>query len=201
MPGNACKTYGTLHTLTFWPPSRTTPNFWLACDGLSVITWLVSDKPIEPTEPHADLLQAARTLLLTCGYKIDLIFVQGHQDNGQPTVLSRDAWLNVEADGLVKDKVAKAWVAPTYFKLLGNSWGCYMGTLRIVKQFDTTLQMWINGKETQEYWKKCTQLQQEQLDDVDWSSISQAMQSVPLLRRRWASKQMSGHFAHGKNMV
>jgi len=27
------------------------------------------------------------------------------------------------------------------------------------------------------------------------------MRSAPLSKRQWALKQMSGHFAHGKNMV
>jgi len=32
-------------------------------------------------------------------------------------------------------------------------------------------------------------------------SIGRAMRGVPLAKRWWASKQMSGHFAHGKNMA
>jgi len=37
--------------------------------------------------------------------------------------------------------------------------------------------------------------------EVDWMSLGRAMHGVPLSRCCWASKQMSGHFAHGKNMV
>jgi len=37
--------------------------------------------------------------------------------------------------------------------------------------------------------------------NVDWISLGRTMRNIPLGRRRWASKHMSGHFAHGKNMV
>jgi len=96
---------GVLNTLSFWPPTQTAP-FRLACDGLSVVTRILSHKPIEPMEPHADLLGAACTLLQSCRYNVDLIFVCGHQDTGTPMVLARDAWLNVEADALAKDKAS-----------------------------------------------------------------------------------------------
>jgi len=50
---------GVLYTLTFWPPCSGKPDLRLACDGLSVVKRLTNQKPIEPTEPHADILLAA----------------------------------------------------------------------------------------------------------------------------------------------
>jgi len=50
---------GVLYTLTFWPPCSGKPDLQLACDGLSVVKRLTNQKPIEPTEPHADILLAA----------------------------------------------------------------------------------------------------------------------------------------------
>jgi len=79
--------------LTFWPPSKPQPSFCLACNRPSVVSRLTANLPIDPTEPHADLLVAARSLMQSCGYQVELIFVRRHQDNGQPMVLTRDAWL------------------------------------------------------------------------------------------------------------
>ncbi len=79
---------GVVYTLTFWPPVTMKPLLRLACDGLSVINRLSNNHPIDPMEPHADLLQAARTLIDTSAYTIQLQFVRGHQDKGLPTVLS-----------------------------------------------------------------------------------------------------------------
>jgi len=49
---------GVLYSLTFWPPRLLRPPLRLACDGLSVISRLSAQRPINPTEPHADLLTA-----------------------------------------------------------------------------------------------------------------------------------------------
>jgi len=59
----------------------------------------------------------------------------------------------------------------------------------------------LNGNDTLLYWEQCKQMRAEQLQTIDWFSLGQAMRSVPLAHHRWASKQMSGHFSHGKNMV
>jgi len=79
---------GVLYTLTFWPPSSPKPVLRLACDGLSVVTRLTKPNPIEPTEPHFDLLAAARNLMRESAYEVQLVFVRGHQDSKFPTVLS-----------------------------------------------------------------------------------------------------------------
>jgi len=69
---------GTVYTLTYWPPVSTKLVLRLACDGLLVINRLSNNHPIDPTEPHADLLQAAWTLINTSAYMIQLKFVCGH---------------------------------------------------------------------------------------------------------------------------
>jgi len=190
-----------LYTLTFWPPMTVKPSFRIACDGLSVVPHLQMIRPIDPTEPHADLLMAAQNLLNTSNYKVELAFVCGHQDTGHPTVLTRDAWLNVEADLLTKAMVSALFKGPSHFRLPGNSWGCYTGTNRVVTQLQQSLQKFINRNTTLSYWEKRKQCSYDQLQEIDWLSLGQAMQSVPLSKCQWASKQMSGHFANGKNMV
>jgi len=157
--------------LTFWPLSRPQPSFCLACDGLLVVSQLTATHPIDPTEPHANLLVAARSLMQSCGYQVELVFVHGHQDNGQLTVLTRDAWLNVEADSLVKQKVTQPNIGPKYYKLPSNLWSCYIGTDQIVKQFTITLHSFIHGKEAFDYWTKCKQMNKEQLQEIDWIAL------------------------------
>jgi len=192
---------GVLHTLTFWVPHLAKPPFRLACDGLSVVHRLNNQKPIEPTEPHADLLLAAHNLILESAYNIHLVFVKGHQDTGFPTVLTQDAWLNVEVDLLAKTKLAEPHAGPDRYRLPGNPWSCYTGTTRVVTQLVTTLRNHINGQETLSYWENRRKLAQRELQQVDWPSFGRAMREVPTSKRRWVTKQVSNHFAHGKNMV
>ncbi len=158
-------------------------------------------RPINPTKPHVDLLVAAKTLICASPYQITLAFVRGHQDTGNPTVLTHDTWLNVEVDLIAKETVNKPFVSPQFHKLPGNPWGCYMEKRCIIKQLDSELRRFINGKATLQYWSQQKQCDKDTLNKVDWMLLGRAMRGIPLAKRRWASKQMSSHFAHGKNMV
>jgi len=192
---------GVLYTLTFWPPTLNKPTFQLACDGLSIINRLSNIKPINPTEPHADLLTAARNLISTSLYAVQLVFVRGHQDNSIPTVLTRDAWLNIKADRLAKQKLTTPYTGPVFYSLPGNPWSCYVGNDRVVKQFQPQLRKFINGQDTLQYWEKWKQRSSVLLQQVDWVSFGKAMREVLVSKRWWVSKWTSNHFAHGNNMV
>jgi len=116
---------GLLYTLSFWWPPSGKPPCHIACDGQSAIHQLNSTIPIEPTEPHSNLLLAVWQLLQNWGFQIQLEFVCGHQDTGTPMVLTWDAPLNIEADNLAKRKVNLNFSGPIVYKLPGNSWACY----------------------------------------------------------------------------
>jgi len=116
-----------------------------------VISRLANDKPIEATEPHADLLMAAHELMASCGYQIDLMFVHSHQDDGSPTVLSQEAWMNIKADLLAKKKALTLYIGPICYKLPGNPWGCYANNKQVIKQLNAALRIAINGRETMAY--------------------------------------------------
>jgi len=188
---------GVLHTLSFCKLTYPAP-FWLACDRLLVVTWLLSAKPIKPTEPHADLLGVAQALLHSCGNKVELTFICGHQDSGIPMVLALDTLLNIEADALAKAKASTSHLGPTCYRLPRNVWACYASNCWIVKQFDDSLWSYINGQESQWYWEKRKVLHPDILSWVDWSAIGQAMKSSSIDWWCWVSKQMSRYFAHRK---
>jgi len=158
--------------------------------------WLTSPKPIEPTEPHADLLATGQALIHDSRYHITLKFVHGHQDMGNPMVLTRDTWLNVEANLLVKAKVVQQHQGPQYYTLLGHAWGCYIGNKCIVNCL-VQLPQW------QRNFKVLGKAKTDELRTAANHRLALrcAMRSVPLAHCWWASKQMSGHLLHGKNMV
>jgi len=107
----------------------------------------------------------------------------------------------MEADALAKSKVSPLFTSPSTYTLPGNAWGCYVQKQCIMTQLPMILKKHINSQATLSYWEKRKQTSQEQLQEIDWMSLGRVMQSVPLSKHRWASKQMSGHFAHSKNMV
>jgi len=181
---------GVLYTLTFWPLRTIKPAFHLACNGLLVVKCLTNQKPIEPTELQVDILTAAWKLISESTYNITLMFVKGHQDTSYPTVLTRDAWLNVEADLLAKNKLVKPYAGPVRYRLPGNPWSCYMGQTRVVKQLTAMLRHHINGQAMLTYWENRRKLPQQVLQQVDWTSFGRAMHEVPTSKRRWVSKQL-----------
>jgi len=98
--------------LTIWYFSQEYPltgTITLACDGCSVLDRLWSTKSIDPFADHADLLCACQHITSCLKCHIQYSHIKGHQDSGQTTVLSREAWLNIEAD-----KVAKASIQSKY---------------------------------------------------------------------------------------
>jgi len=104
----------------------------------------------------------------------------------------------MEVDTLAKHKTSLLHTGPLQYKLPGYPWGCYLGKHHRVKQLQQSLQTFINRKDTLKYWEQWKQSSQDQLKEIDWQSLGCAMRSIPLSKRCWVTKQMSGHFAHGK---
>ncbi len=176
------------------------PEFYLACDGKSVLHRLWNKRKTSAAEPHYDLLSGTRHLLLDCGFKVILAHVKGHQDQGIPTVLTRDAMLNIEADTLAKDKLTRYAPGPSTYVIPFSYGACYVSGRRVVKNIQATLRQHINGLPASKYWQHRRSLTPAIWAKIDWPSYQRAMLEIPLHRRRWVSKFVSGHFAHGKNM-
>jgi len=137
---------------------------------------------------------------MTSNLTVQLHHVKGHQDSKHFGPHTRDASLNIEADGLAKKKLEDYKPGPKNFHIPWSQGVCYTGHHRTVKEFATTIRDHINGQATIAYWIKRRQLSQGIWNTFDWASIGRAMKEIPINRRRWVSKYVSGHFATGKNM-
>jgi len=59
----------------------------------------------------------------------------------------------------------------------------------------------MNGLAAKSYWKeKMPQVSQLQTE-LDGEAMERALKESTPGRRRWVTKHITGHFAHGKNMV
>jgi len=145
-------------------------------------------------------LSSTRHLLTTSNLTVQLHHVKGHQDSKHFGPHTRDASLNIEADGLAKKKLEDYKPGPKNFHIPWSQGVCYTGHHRTVKEFATTIRDHINGQATIAYWIKRRQLSQGIWNTFDWASIGRAMKEIPINRRRWVSKYVSGHFATGENM-
>jgi len=89
----------------------------IACDRKLVLTWVQSERPIQPTKLHADLLLVVKSLTHMSRYTIKWHHVCGHQDDYTITVLTQDTWLNIEADGLAENKLDPKWCGPNNYQI------------------------------------------------------------------------------------
>jgi len=113
--------------------------------------------------------------------------------------LERDATLNVEMDAWAKQKVEDI-AGPATYKIPFESWSCYIGRTKIIKQWQLTLREHINRKPICTYWQGKKWFGSGVVAQVDWVLVWQVMTEVGWSRRKWVTKYTTGEFAHGENM-
>ncbi len=71
---------------------------------------------------------------------------------------------------------------------------------KIIKQWQLTLWEHINGNALCTHWNCKQRFGRGVSEQVDWTSVSQAMMEVRWSRRKWVTKFTLGEFSHGANM-
>jgi len=107
----------------------------------------------QQTEPHADLISAIRKVKE--GFKCQLILkhMRRHQDARQAMVLERDATLNVEMDLRAKAKLVDT-AGLGSLEIPFEGWTCYIGSRKIIKQWQLTLQEHKNENALCKHWQR-----------------------------------------------
>jgi len=78
-------------------------------------------------EAHNNLLGAIRNTIRDIPIKISLQHMKGHQDNGTPTALNRDAWMNVQVGTLTKSRIGEQMSrTQKAIEIPGEQWSCYI---------------------------------------------------------------------------
>jgi len=175
-------------------------NIEIACDGKSVLERIKSKKQLDPFVTHADLLGACRRLAKELPWQIDFQHIKGHQDKGLPTVLSRTAWLNIEADLLAKARITPTHSGQSGYRLPYKPWHLEIAGKRPTKQPKQALRKAMNRPPARAYWQKKMPQLLPTLEELNTAAMERAMQEAPAHRCRWVVKQITRQFAHGKNM-
>jgi len=150
---------------------------------------------------HADLLGASQNLAHALPWVIRYQHIKGHQDTGYPMVLSREAWLNIEADAFAKARITPNYRGLLSYRLPFEPWHLEIARKRTIKNPKHDLRKALNGPPARAYWKKKMPNLSPGLDELDLSAMERAMMEAPAHKRRWISKHITGQFAHGKNML
>jgi len=171
----------------------------VCCNRKSALEWVKLDLPVGATEPHADLITVIHNLRKQIIWKLNFQHVRGHQDQGHPMVLTREATLNVEMDKRAKAKLTESkGTLPMDIPFEG--WTCYIGSKNIIKQWALKLREHINGTKLLHHWNQRKRFREGRAKQVDWDAMHKAMTEVPWRRRKWVTKFATGEFAHGENM-
>jgi len=144
--------YGALLTIWYFVQEYPTKGtITVACDGRSVLDHLKSKKSINPFAVHSDLLQASKNIQLQMTCTAKLVHVKGHQDRGYPTVLLREAWLNIEADLKAKSCIASRNPNHPNCPLPFEPWRLVISNAKVAKQHHHAIRLAMNGPVAQQY--------------------------------------------------
>jgi len=162
-------------------------SFTIACNWNSVIQWLNSKQPIDPSVAHADILIASQNITQSLTFNIQFTHIKSHQDTKHTMVLTREAWLNVEADRLAKDHMTTGhtgWpqLQPTMGRMAcGNSQQSSGQNLRKQK-WDA-----CSGTKAEAYWSKKYRMDQARVKELDTKALEQAMDESMPACHHWVS--------------
>ncbi len=112
-------------------------------------------------------------------------------------VLSRKAWLNIEADKAAKASIQSDCPEDPTLPLPFKPWRLFINQKKIVKHHRQELRLAMNGPKAQA--TKLPPISQLQ-DKLDTQAMEWALCKSTPSRHRWVTKHITGHFAHGKNM-
>jgi len=194
--------YGAL-VLTVWyflQEYPTTGTITIACDGRLVLDQLRSKKSIDPFTAHSDLLWACKAIQHQMVCNIKFVHVKGHQDKGYPTVLSREAWLNIKADLAAKIHISNDTPKYPNLPLPFKPWRLVINNVKVVKHHQQAIRLAMNGPVAHQYWEEKILEVPHLHMEMDLKAMERAFSESMLGRHRWVTKHITGHFAHGKNM-
>jgi len=132
--------------------------------------------------------------------KLKFWHVKGHQDSGQITALSREAWMNIAMDEDTKKKVSTDKIPDQQYSLLHEGWICYLEGVRIVKNLTTALRNQLNGPILLNHWATTHRFQLGAAKMVDWEMADNAMNMLPKAQQQWVSKLVAKFLPYRKNM-
>jgi len=124
----------------------------VACDGRLAFDRLQSKKSIDPFAACADLLWACKNIQEQMACKIKFLHIKGHQDNGHPMVLLREALLNIESNLAVKSHICNSPPENFYQSLPYEPWCLLINNAKIVKYHQCAIQEAMNRLAAKQYW-------------------------------------------------
>ena len=172
----------------------------VACDGEAALEYIFDwgTKFLKSSTPHLDLIAAGRKLIQQSPLQWKFRHVKGHQDDFVGP-LDRWATLNVEMDMLAKAHWARSvTLGRSSSSIHCEPWSVWYQQVKLVSPIRDTIYEIIHGPPLDAYWLSRKRFLLASLPFYDWEALEDATRPLPLTRRLWLTKHLSGWCSVGR---
>jgi hypothetical protein len=174
----------------------------VGCDGLSALNKAFDTWPLEPADPHFDMLCALRQMIKSSFLKWKTRHVDGHQDNDVTSKLDFWAIKNIQMDYLAKVFwMQHSHSAPIFYLISDEGFQVWLGDRKLSSSPSSIFFDHIHGKNILSWHSSHNRFPACYERRIDWEVCEAALRRLPLGRRRWVSKHTSGFCGVGKKLV
>jgi hypothetical protein len=174
----------------------------VGCDGLSALNKAFDTWPLEPSDPHFDLLSALRKMILSSPIEWTTRHVAGHQDEDPTAKLDWWAEQNVQMDNLAKVFwMQHSHSAPVLYPISDEGFQVWLGDRKLSSHKPSVFFDHIHGKTILNWHASHHRFPACYARRIDWDVCAAALKRLPLGRRRWVSKHTSGFCGVGSMLV
>jgi len=149
---------------------------------------------IQSTYPDFDVFISIRRHMLQ-QVTYNLKHVKGHQDK-RGAQLDHWASLNIRMDLQAKARrvLLETAEATTNWNawLPGETWTASMTNEKLCKQPEDVIKDKISRQQMKLYWNKRQRIPAQHFDTIAWDAVGKAMKQIPITRRHWIVKHVSG---------
>ena len=176
----------------------------IGCDGLSALnTCQVRSDTINPNVDHFDLIYAIRFLVRELQGLITWRHIKGHQDDLPYTVLDIWANYNIQMDTSAKEFWRQTNTIATEERpqrIYGEPGIVWIQGQKISTDLKQTILTYLGSRKAIPKWEQRFHWAEGNGNRINWNVLGLASKGVPLARRTWVIKTVSGFFSSGKMM-
>jgi hypothetical protein len=174
----------------------------IGCDGLSALNKAFETWPLEPADPHFDMLSALRKMIASSPISWTTRHVAGHQDNDITAKLDFWAEQNIRMDNLAKIFwMTHSHTAPMFYPISDEGFQVWLGDRKLSSHSSDVFFDHIHGKTLLRWHATHHRFPACYARRIDWDVCEAALKRLPMGRRRWVAKHTSGHCAVGTMLV
>jgi hypothetical protein len=174
----------------------------IGCDGLSALNKAFDTWPLEPADPHFDMLSSLRAMIAKSPLVWTTRHIEGHQDDDVNAKLDFWARQNIQMDNLAKIFwMHHSHSAHVQYPIMEEGFQVWLGDRKLSLHSSSVFFDHIHGKTILSWHASHGRFPAYYAWRVDWEVCHAALKHLPLGKRRWVTKHTSGFCSVGTKMV